>query len=41
MTETDQLDRFKYKFVIYHGYIHIIPICEESKQKDENLTKNI
>lgn len=37
MSKSDQFNKVKFKFVIYHGHIHIIPISEENIEKDENF----
>ncbi|MFX0000467.1 MAG: hypothetical protein ACFE9Q_08225 [Candidatus Hodarchaeota archaeon] len=34
MSEIDQLYRDKYRFIIYHGHIHILPIYEEIEDND-------
>ena len=34
MSEFDQLNKDKYRFIIYHGHIHILPICEELEDND-------
>ncbi|MFW9826270.1 MAG: hypothetical protein ACFFEY_01475 [Candidatus Thorarchaeota archaeon] len=40
MSENDQFNKTKFKFVIYHGHIHFIPISEENEEKEENFEVN-
>jgi len=41
MPESDQLNRDKFKFIIYHGHIHIFPIYEEIEDNENfNETQN-
>ena len=35
MPESGQINRDKFRFVIYHGHIHILPICEKIEDKDD------
>jgi hypothetical protein len=35
MPESEQLTKDKFKIFIYHGHIHILPICERIEEKDD------
>lgn len=34
MPESEQLNRDKYRFIIYHGHIHILSINEDPEDND-------
>jgi hypothetical protein len=34
MPESEQLNRDKYRIIIYHGHMHLMPINEKSKDTD-------
>ena len=36
MPEPEQLNKDKYKFVIYHGHIHILSMNEYNEDNDDN-----
>ena len=41
MPESEQLNRDKYKFIIYHGHIHVLSINEYNEDNDDlNETQN-
>ena len=41
MPESEQLNRDKYRFIIYHGHIHILSINEYTEDNDDlNEIKN-
>jgi hypothetical protein len=40
MAENDHFNNSKFKFIIFHGYIHIIPINEETEDNDEILDQD-
>lgn len=35
MNESEQIPRDKFKIIIYHGHIHILPICKRIEDKDD------
>ncbi|MFX0134090.1 MAG: hypothetical protein ACFFDN_10645 [Candidatus Hodarchaeota archaeon] len=41
MTESEQLNREKYRFIIYHGHIHLLPINENSRDNDDLIESKI
>ena len=41
MPKSEELNREKYRFIIYHGHVHILPMCEEIEDNDNfNETQN-
>jgi len=36
MTESEQLNRDKFKFIIYHGHIHVLSTNEENENNEDN-----
>jgi hypothetical protein len=41
MTESEQLNRDKYRFIIYHGHIHILPINEYNEDDSDLMKRKI
>ncbi len=35
MPESEQLNRDKYRFIIYHGHIHVLSINEYNEDNDD------
>ncbi len=41
MPESEQMNRDKFRIIIYHGHIHIMPISKKIEDNDNfNETKN-
>lgn len=41
MPESEELNREKYRFIIYHGHIHILAKNEDSEEPDNIHNKKI
>jgi hypothetical protein len=39
MPESEKLNEENYRFIIYHGYLHVLSKCDDDRAEDEEAEK--